>query len=743
MTRRRQSWLTRLVKRILAWLSKVFTPSKHRTAAIARSVEPSLAHSNLIPSPSATSATYQKAGGDKNILIGTVEPGGNVSIVQSSQLQEVVSNVFNTSRPQVTQWQGRETELEQLGRWLDDSTVRLISIVAAGGYGKSALASKLYEEAEGFEDKLWTHFDQPYRFGQWSRWLLDQKGQKFEEDLSDERLNVALVNYLSQKHYLLVLDNIETLLESETYWLPYARFLQSLCESSGTSQVIVTSRIKPGGFERYSEEIDLKGLSVRAGTNLLKASGVVGIDADLQEFSRLADGHPLLIGLTVGWLIRERGRSPDVEYVLDKEGMNLLDAIVGDHRGDPTVSVSKVLEQSAALLRPELRALWQDLSVYQLPFTLAQSEVMLSKVCLLDLRELALYALLQENPTMESWEFSFLPLVKRFAQQQAANLDAAHEKAIAYFTSVAKPEPWNSLEDISAYLEIFHHRIELKQYDKAFNIIHGDRWAYLNRQGYFSLLLESYQKLLPIWAPGENEGCYSTALLVIGDGYRNLGDEETAMKYFLEALEVSRQVGDKEDIAGVLVNLGRNSDCIGDLEEAICYNEEGLKLSEEVDNPRIQAFALNNLGIAHMDLENYEKAINFFTRSITLRESIGQSDDNDGALINIGLVYSYTERYQEAIQFLRRGVNLAQETGHRLFVANGKSNLGNVFNAIDDTEQAIVYYQQAMAIYQTMGLTNHVIDSLERIEEVYRDIGEVQLAEAFRRRALDLGAVFE
>ena len=415
--------------------------------------------------------------------------------------------------------------------------------------------------------------------------------------------------------------------------------------------------------------------------------------------------------------------------------MNLLDdSIEGVHRGDPTASVSKVLEQSVALLEPELRSLWQDLSVYQLPFNLAQAEAMSANASLADLRELSRYALLQENSSRGSWTFSFLPLVKRFAQQQSIDLSAAHQNAILYFTSVVKPKPWNGLEDLSAYLEIFHHYVELKDYGRAFNIIHGDRWAYLSRQGYFSLLIESYQKLIPIWVPGENEGCHATALLVIGDGYRNLGDEDTAMEYFLQALEMTRRTGNKQDIAGALVNLGRNSDCLGDIEDAISYNEEGLRLAEEIDNPWIQAYALNNLGIAHMDIENYEKAVDFFNRSILLREALECPEDNDGALINIGLVYRYTDRYQEAIEFLQRGVNIANKTGNRLFEANGTSNLGNVFRAMNDVDQAVTYYQKAMDIYRDMELTNQVIDSLERIEETYREIEEIQLADRFRRK---------
>ena len=80
-------------------------------------------------------------------------------------------------RPDIRQWQGRETELAKLQSWLADPTVRLIQVTGAGGYGKSSLSAKLCEQIEaeseaGWDCLIWSNFSEPFRFAIWGRWLL-------------------------------------------------------------------------------------------------------------------------------------------------------------------------------------------------------------------------------------------------------------------------------------------------------------------------------------------------------------------------------------------------------------------------------------------------------------------------------------------------------------------------------------------------------------------------------------------
>jgi hypothetical protein len=93
------------------------------------------------------------------------------------------SAILDFSRPTTALWQGREEELKQLRSWLSDGSTRFISITAAGGYGKSTLASKLYETVSEFDDdkKLWVYFRQAYSFIEWARSLIKLWDQDLDE----------------------------------------------------------------------------------------------------------------------------------------------------------------------------------------------------------------------------------------------------------------------------------------------------------------------------------------------------------------------------------------------------------------------------------------------------------------------------------------------------------------------------------------------------------------------------------
>ncbi|MBD2515363.1 hypothetical protein H6G93_10140 [Nostoc sp. FACHB-973] len=110
-------------------------------------------------------------------------------------------------------------------QWLHASDVRLIGVTATGGYGKSALVAKLCETvAAGFPQQLWVSFSDAYPFAVWGRWLLDKLEKPAPEKPED--LLVAVCHCLQTEKYLLVLDNLETLLQDDGQWRDevYAQF---------------------------------------------------------------------------------------------------------------------------------------------------------------------------------------------------------------------------------------------------------------------------------------------------------------------------------------------------------------------------------------------------------------------------------------------------------------------------------------------------------------------------------------
>ncbi|WP_293297906.1 MULTISPECIES: tetratricopeptide repeat protein [unclassified Microcoleus] len=627
-----------------------------------------------------------------------------------------------------------------LKQWLDDTSIRLITITAAGGYGKSTLASKLYEEALGFNHQFWIYFDLPYRFGKWGRWILAQLGQEFDERLPDEQLSVALVNRLSQGHFFLVLDNLETLLKDETRWQPYRFFLQALCDSSGHSRVLITSRIKPEGLPWLSEEMDIKGLSEEAALDFLDAMKVQGTHTDLKQFVTLTGCHPLLLKLTVEWLRKKRGKSANVAFILGQQDINLFRDIVGNHQGDPEVSIGKVLEQSVSLLPLSLQQLWQDLSVYRRSFGLAQAKAMQPEATEENLRELARYALLQEEPTEKSWEFSFLPLLQRFAQERSGEQTGKHKRAIAYYIEIAKPKPWTTLEDIISYLEVFYHYYTLNDYSSAFKVLYGCN-EFLYTRSYNIIRVELYEPLLQKWMPTarhQEKADIGRALTCLGNANHALGEYCKAIEYHELCRIAFREIGDQGGESTALTHLGNAYQATGQYEQAINCYQEALELAREIDEPYGQANALGNMGNVHQALGKYQQAIQCHQQSLEIKQKLGKRFDEGYSLGGLGNSYQALGYYQEAIEYHRKWLEIAREIGDRRGEAYSLGGLANAYQALGQYEKSIKYHQQALQIVQEVHDRQGIVYALMGLSDAYQSLKNYQQAIEFLKQYLEI-----
>ncbi|HAG85263.1 MAG TPA: hypothetical protein DCL61_29990 [Cyanobacteria bacterium UBA12227] len=605
------------------------------------------------------------------------------------------------------------------------------------------MASKFYDEVTGFDNKFWVQFDQPYRFGRWGRWVLKQLRQEVDENLPDEKLIIALVNRLSQGCYLLLLDNLETVLSDQECWKPYSKCFQILCDSSSDSRLLITSRVKLEGFEWYSENLDLKGLSISAAIDLLKAMSVQGTNADLQQFVTLTDGHPLLLKLAVGWLRREKGKRPNVRFIFDRQDLNLLEDIVGHHRCDPeAASVSKVLEQSVIQLPPSLQRLWQDLSVYRLPFGLRQAQAIQPEATLENLREFVRCTLLQEQPTEDSWEFSFLPLLQTFAQQRAVDQSEAHRRAINFYVETAKPKPWQTLEDIAAYLEIFHHHYKLSEYRAAFKVIYGCN-KFLYTRSYNLTRIELYEPLVEKWKnsldPKERDDM-ARALTCLGNANHALGKYRRAIECHQLCRDIFREIYDQVGESGALTHLGNAYQATGQLEQAIQSYQEALTIARNIGDSYAQANALGNMGNVYQALKQYLQAIDCHQQSLEMKQQLGKQYEYDAgySLGGLGNAYQALGQYKQAIEYHQRWLEIAREIGDRRGESYSTGGLANAFQASGQYEQAIRYRKQALQLAIEVGDLQGKIYALVGLGDAYQSLEAYQQAIDFLQQALEI-----
>ncbi|MEZ4678530.1 MAG: BTAD domain-containing putative transcriptional regulator [Caldilineaceae bacterium] len=166
--------------------------------------------------------------------------------------------------PEITALHGREAEMQLLTRWLVTDQCRLVAVVGMGGMGKTTLAaSTVHQVAEHFDVVIWRSLlnaPQPEEMiRSWLR-LLDeaqttQAAQDFDTALAQ------LFTQLQGRRCLLILDNVESLLQSDdraghyrSGYAAYGQLFKRFGETSHRSTLFLTSREAPQEVVRLARE---------------------------------------------------------------------------------------------------------------------------------------------------------------------------------------------------------------------------------------------------------------------------------------------------------------------------------------------------------------------------------------------------------------------------------------------------------------------------------------------------------
>jgi predicted ATPase/class 3 adenylate cyclase len=676
-------------------------------------------------------------------------------------LKTLDAGMTNLPSPR-TSFVGRRDELEEIDRLLEDPSCRLLTLVGPGGVGKTRLA--LEAAARRIERYAHGVHYVPLASVVAPDFLAPAVADALQFPIDSAHSGLSpqdqLVDYLSERATLLVLDNFEHLVEG-------AGLVTLMIERASKVEILTTSRERLNVQSEWVLDVD--GLRVSAnGNGHARADGALRLfeerarqvdpafeldEAERQHavrICRLVDGMPLGIELAAAWvsMLSCAEIADEIERTIGFLETSMRD-VPERHR-----SLRAAFDHSWRLLTEEQRRCFRQLSVFCGSFTrdgavavagadlgLLAELVSKSLVRRLELGRYELHELLRQYAAGRLAEDADEPAevrerhsrfyVGRLVDRRGAltgpqmseardelrgdvpNLGSAVEWAAMQWSEDDARSAFHALSDFYSVhswpqgLEAFEHILELLGHSPATSFDAKDAPSVV-----LSALAGQVCFAASVGYDGAQDALGRTCapelrtrgltlelgwcLLALGSNACYVDDYPEAATFLEEGVEFSRSAGDSWNEMSALSWLGFVRLLQDKLEAARAAFEASYEVARDTGQPLSRAFALSKLGLLADASGDYAEAIRLHTEANGYFEAVGDRGGAGYALSRASVSAYCLGDYEEALRLGRAGHDAFADVNHRWGMIGAACRVGFALVALGDLDGARERFRWAL-----------------------------------------------
>ena len=641
---------------------------------------------------------------------------------------------------------GREAELAELDRLLSDPDVRLITVLGAGGMGKTRLALEAAKTQVGrFHHGV---FFVSLTSLQTVESIVPTVAKTLDFSFyAGSEPQQQLLNYLRQKSVLLIMDNFEHLLDG-------VGLVTDILKTAPDLRILATSRERlnvrgeqlfhlagmdlpdwetPEGAAQYSVvKLFLAGARrVRPGFDLT-ADDLMHV----ARICRIVEGMPLGILLAAAWV--EMLTPAEIATEIGKS----LDFLETDVRDMPERqrSIHAVFDYSWNLLTPREQEVIQGLSVFCGGFS-RQAAQRVTGASLRELMALTHKSLLHRAPT---GRYEVHELLRQYTAEKltrSPNTGAVErDQHCAYYAAAL--QQWGvdlkgsrqqtALAEIETDSEnartALIWAVEQGQRERLDQAIYGLCHFYLQRRRYQegeATCLLAAEKL---------------ATTAFGDGLRVLAKILTWQSVFSERTEASQllqqclalllrpELADqdtRQEKAFILQQMG-DMEIDSDYEKAKQLYEQSLALYQALGDHWGTANALAALGWVAGHSGDLLEARQRGEESLTLRRAMGDRSGIADSLWLLGTAALRQEQYEEARRLIPESLAIRREIGDLVGIAHVSLDLGMTLSFLGEFAEAHSLREETLAIYIDQGVRDKTAMAHIRLAYSKQHLGQYE-----------------
>ena len=222
----------------------------------------------------------------------------------------------------------------------------------------------------------------------------------------------------------------------------------------------------------------------------------------------------------------------------------------------------------------------------------------------------------------------------------------------------------------------------------------------------------------------------------LGQAWLRLGETEKALASYEQALPVWRSLGKRYDEAGTLVKLGYLYQSVGEPARALDLLPKALAIFESLGADRDAAGTLNALGNAQAKAGELEPALASLDRALAIRRRLGDRRGEGETLNDIGWCQILQGQPEKARASFGAAVAAFREVRDRPSEAMALSNQGWADEELGRARTALDAFNRALPVLGSAGLREREAMALLGIARARRSLGDLPAARKAAEEAL-------
>lgn len=591
---------------------------------------------------------------------------------------------------------GRDDELTELSGLLDNRDMRLLSIIATGGMGKSRLSLELghllkadYEHGVAFIDLTAIRDPADIAKSAVSSLGLSTNGSQLPEEI--------LFNYCREKDLLLIFDNFEHVLSG-------ASLLADILKIAPKVTIIATSRERLNlrvetTFYLQPVTQDADKLFIEVAT-IMRPNIDIGDEEldDVEHIVELVGGSPLALILAANWI-----DTLSIAEIADEieASLEFLSAEMGDVP-ERQRSIHAVIDPTWKRLNKKEQKAFMWVSVFRGGFT-RETFQQVTGASVRTLQTLLSRSLISHG---YGRRYDMHPLLRQYAREKLDGhnmlLEAkqAHLSTFMTYAQNHAGQMYNghyleSLENLDIEQDNFRAALdwslEENDIEDGISLIFGlcDFWLIRSQAMEAVYYLEQAVKYK------KEAGLYQK----LASFQVRLGKLDSANANIQIAITLAVEAN-QQDILARAYRLRGSSLSSTDLEEAYSLYQQALAIN--LDLKLSQEVAHCYVGLAILGSKSLE-ILDYFQQAETIYEELGDLRGISMVIYNMAIQYEYMGERQRARAYCERSLSIKEQIGDEAGTARRLAVLAAWDIKEEEFEQAIAYLTESRAICEEIG----------------------------------------